>query len=543
MIRFSAALVIVGLGLLVAGAVAGNMTLVYTAIAVSVCAALVLTAGMIAGRDELFGRGATAEGAERTFDRGVTPGPGTAAIHREVAGAGLRSLGDRNLAAVSTQAGSPGPSYTGVGWPGGSPADELWARVDAELAAAGASSREPKLTKDSSSDEIWGRVEEELAGPAQWNTGLVIPAAEEAAPAEQEPAAEPPGQPAWADPAWGERPEHPGWADAADRTEQLVVVEWAEADQADRPGGAEASPAAGEAEANRWSLKPARSAAPGQEASIEWASIRPAGTREAGDRGTGAEAAPARDETAADGDGVVPDDAAAVADAEGVAPGRGESVPDGSGAGPDAAAAVPDAGSAGPDHAEAVVDRAGAAPDAGGAAPDAGGAAPDAGGAAQDRDNAAPDGDGDAPDSAEAVNGARPPGERADPDGAAPAAGAAAEPDGGPDAELLAAPLVTDASRTSSAPAAPYPSAATSYPPGRTAGPGPQPAPVIVVSGVPRYHRPGCILIRFLGQNDVESTTPAAAEASGCVPCRACQPDHLSSAAGPGPAAESGAVG
>ena len=104
MIRFSAALVIVGLGLLLAGAITSNMTLVYAAIAVSVCAALVLVAGMIAGRDELFGRGATAAGAERTFDRGVTPGPGTTVIPGEVAGAGLRPLDDRNLAAVSAQA-------------------------------------------------------------------------------------------------------------------------------------------------------------------------------------------------------------------------------------------------------------------------------------------------------------------------------------------------------------------------------------------------------------------------------------------------------
>ena len=78
-IRFSAALVVVGLGLLLAGAIASNMTLVYAAIAVSVCAALVLAAGMIVGRDELFGRGATAEGAGRALGRGVTPGPGRTA--------------------------------------------------------------------------------------------------------------------------------------------------------------------------------------------------------------------------------------------------------------------------------------------------------------------------------------------------------------------------------------------------------------------------------------------------------------------------------
>jgi methylphosphotriester-DNA--protein-cysteine methyltransferase len=60
---------------------------------------------------------------------------------------------------------------------------------------------------------------------------------------------------------------------------------------------------------------------------------------------------------------------------------------------------------------------------------------------------------------------------------------------------------------------------------------------VIVVSGVPRYHRPGCILIRFLSENDVETTTREAAEAASCVPCRACQPDKLPSAA------ESGTLG
>jgi hypothetical protein len=593
-IRFSAALVIVGLGLLVGGAIAGNMTLVYAAIAVSVCAALVLVAGMIVGRDELFGRGATAAGAERTFDRGVTPGPGVAAIPGVTAGAGLRSLGGRNLAAASAQAGSPGPSYTGVGWPGGqSPADELWARVDAELAAAGASSREPRLTKESSSDEVWGRVDEELAVPPQWDTRLVIPAGEEAASAEQEPAAEPAAQPAWADPAaWAERP---GWADSADHTEQLVVVEWADAPDGAEP--AEMSPAtaqdandsrhfadagdaaAGEAAVNRWSIKPAQSAAAAREAAIQ-----EAGAREASGQEAGAGAAPDRDETASDRSGAVPDTAGAapdraevMPDAADAAPDRDEAAPPRDGAAPDRAEAVPDADGAAPAHAEAVPDADGAAPGRDEAAPGRDGAAavhagavPDADGAAPGRDEAAPDRDGATPDQgeatpdraaagpdgAEAVNDVRPPGQDANPALAGepgdtpPAASAhaqapgtaAGEPGGDPGAELLAAPSVTDTPLSSYVSAAPYPPGA-SYPQGRASGPGPEPGRVIVVSGVPRYHRPGCILIRFLGQDDVESTTREAAEASGCVPCRACQPDHLSSAAGSGSAAESGAVG
>ena len=48
---------------------------------------------------------------------------------------------------------------------------------------------------------------------------------------------------------------------------------------------------------------------------------------------------------------------------------------------------------------------------------------------------------------------------------------------------------------------------------------------VVIVPGVARYHRTGCILIRFLGGDDLETSTAQAAEAKGCAPCRACEPD------------------
>jgi hypothetical protein len=48
---------------------------------------------------------------------------------------------------------------------------------------------------------------------------------------------------------------------------------------------------------------------------------------------------------------------------------------------------------------------------------------------------------------------------------------------------------------------------------------------VIVVPGITRYHKDGCILIRFLGAEDLERMTRAEAEAADCVPCKACQPD------------------
>jgi len=48
---------------------------------------------------------------------------------------------------------------------------------------------------------------------------------------------------------------------------------------------------------------------------------------------------------------------------------------------------------------------------------------------------------------------------------------------------------------------------------------------VTVVPGVPRYHKSECILIRFMGDGDLQKMTVAAARDAGCTPCRACQPD------------------
>jgi hypothetical protein len=61
-------------------------------------------------------------------------------------------------------------------------------------------------------------------------------------------------------------------------------------------------------------------------------------------------------------------------------------------------------------------------------------------------------------------------------------------------------------------------------------GPSPLDDQVTVVPGVPRYHRRGCILIRFLSDGDLEISTRRAAEAAGLVPCKACQPDKPASA-------------
>jgi hypothetical protein len=61
--------------------------------------------------------------------------------------------------------------------------------------------------------------------------------------------------------------------------------------------------------------------------------------------------------------------------------------------------------------------------------------------------------------------------------------------------------------------------------------PAEKPAPgrieVTVVPGVARYHRSECILIRFLGGGDLEIMTRQEAEEAKFAACRACQPDQL----------------
>jgi hypothetical protein len=49
---------------------------------------------------------------------------------------------------------------------------------------------------------------------------------------------------------------------------------------------------------------------------------------------------------------------------------------------------------------------------------------------------------------------------------------------------------------------------------------------VVVVQGEVRYHRRNCILIRLLGSDDLKTLPQQQAEADGCVPCRACEPDR-----------------
>jgi hypothetical protein len=48
---------------------------------------------------------------------------------------------------------------------------------------------------------------------------------------------------------------------------------------------------------------------------------------------------------------------------------------------------------------------------------------------------------------------------------------------------------------------------------------------VTVIPGVPRYHDPDCILIRFMDEDDVARKSIPEAKAANCTPCVACQPE------------------
>ena len=72
------------------------------------------------------------------------------------------------------------------------------------------------------------------------------------------------------------------------------------------------------------------------------------------------------------------------------------------------------------------------------------------------------------------------------------------------------------------------PAVAAAGPAAAAADPGPKNSQTVVtvVPGVPRYHNASCMLIRFMGEDDLETMALAAARTMGCTPCRACLPDQ-----------------
>ncbi len=583
MIRFSAALVVAGLALLLAGAITGQLSLIYAAIAVGVCAALVLVAGLIAGRHEFFGGSAADAAGARV--------PGTLASLGDAASAG--ALWDRTAASTPlVPAGRADPSQAGLGWPSGeSPADDLWARVDAELAAAGTATRAPKLTKDSATEEVWGRVEQELVSPANWDSRLVIPAAT------GEPAAEvaSPAEPGLAD--WGEQggwsdgtwPEGITWSQGSDLPQRIRPQEssgasapavisgqvWADADDAAANGataGETARQAHGGTEADRDPAAEDPAAfAEGESAEDPAASAEGESAEDPAVSADGRTAEVtavdqdwARDEAGAADD---PDPARAESIAAGEAAAGGADTPGRSGA-PDGDPVTGGIGTSGgekPDAADTsaanvtpAADHADGGPGIT-AAPEPAGPSGTSALQTPARSDAAPDpGTPSAPGTPPASD-PQSGSDTASAPGTPPASGTLSDPNGlgtppdpnGTSGSYMPAPPVVAAlpdagdpgtqafTPVSAGPAPagplpvrpPAPGAPRIEQPG-LAGQGSDLAHVVVVPGVPRYHYPECILIRFLGADDIARVSHVAAEAAGCVPCRACQPDKPLAGAG-----------
>jgi hypothetical protein len=472
------------MAVLVAGVAAANLALIYASIAVSILAAVTLAAGVLLRRRELFGEtraaprrdqlGWAAPGAARPVP--VRP----AADDRVTADGGARREDTRrdgeqpdDLAARPRKAGPGVAADTGL------------ARWPASIAAKGAPAT--------------ARPDREHAA-----SGRERGARDRAAAAKTDRARTPPGHdgqqgtPARRDRALAGR----GEAAAGQQAEAFRLPPKGERARAraGEPGQAiPGAPAGGEPE----EAGPAESRQPGPVPYAREAIPRPPGEKH--DRG----GQPPADE---------PDAVRAGATASSAWSAWSSARAGDQGTGADAG--EPGRGPA--DHNAAHDERAVMQATAGGAAGRETGAAGEAGDRAAEAG-----GQGDAavdetPDGAGA--GAAVPGETEPPgaDGPGETAGSTA------DAESEAEPgSAHDAADTSAAAGAGDAGAAgaSGTAGGDAGGSAPPDDQVAVVPGVPRYHRRGCILIRFLSDGDLEISTRRAAEAAGLVPCKACQPD------------------
>jgi hypothetical protein len=112
---------------------------------------------------------------------------------------------------------------------------------------------------------------------------------------------------------------------------------------------------------------------------------------------------------------------------------------------------------------------------------------------------------------------------------AVPAADAGTEPGPGEpepgDAEPVSADPEPESAELNTGPAQEQAVPAASEPPSADdQDPEPEDDLVAVLPGVPRYHQPDCVLIRFMPESDVQRLPAAQAKADGCTPCAACQP-------------------
>ena len=473
MIKASALLAALAIGLLVAGVLASSLLMVYVSIGVCAVAALILAVGILTHWSEIFGGGesrpaSVPESWSAPQVQVSTPVLASAqASGTQVTGspaAGTAGREDRRLPREDAGDRPPAPPVDVGRAPAEVPVagsgDDLWERVDEELGSAG---------KRDTGALSWPGIELPLPPEPPGSSGKAVP------PETVGPQAAPPaGAKAW---VWG---PGVGWQPSA----APDPTAWPP------PAAAFAGP-----------LAPPKTATPDT------------ATPDTGSPDTGSPEPASPDADRADADRA-----------------------DANRPGPD----TPDSGSPGSADAGPTAEEA-AEP-----GPDAAAAGP-----AQDADKSSPGltDDGAAPGSPE--DGAAGSALEEGAAGSDPEDGAAGsdpedetgQPDSGPDRpqwiislpghESPPADLPTQAVETQT-PAIAGKDAAVAAPAAQeTPAEEPEAQPstgrveVTVVPGVARYHRRGCILIRFLGADDLEIMTRQEAEEVKFMACRACQPDQL----------------
>jgi hypothetical protein len=522
-IKASALLVALAIGLLVAGVVASSLLMVYVSIGVCAVAALLLAAGVLSHWPEIFGRGEPRPSGMQ--------GPWTAPQVQVGAPvlATTQAAGTQTTGAAGPEERRPRREDAG-GRPPAPPAEVVLPQ--AESPAAGRN------------DDLWERVEEELGSAGKRDTGaLSWPGTELPVPPESAGQAGPPGAPpdggasawiwghgagwhppgtpddAWPPPAaaFAGSPARPdpatSTADSAGEAGQDTADPGLDNPDLDGPDPDSTQPADGEPASPEPARPPAASAKSADTGRTAEAAGRPAPEASA--------AGPARDtEQAAPGsvddEAAEPDPNAApvTADPWDERPRWTISVGDAAPARPVPNSAVPETVAS-----ERTAERATGPADIG---------EPEAG--------EPPAGESDAKIPAViAPASAKAPAQAAagqEPASREPAADGPAVDGPAVDRSAADEPADREAVAQKSAAGSPAePETAAAEPAaGRPDGPpGPGRVDVTVVPGVARYHRSGCILIRFLGAGDLEIMSRQEAEEATFVPCRACQPDQLES--------------
>ena len=465
MIRFSAALVAVAIGVLIGGIATSKLLLVYIAIVVSAAALVALAIGVVLKRQELFGDG-----------QGLVP-----AAAGTVPAPPLRADESRGNIAPGAHVPLPVPgAAAGYGVPFGGTA--------------------PAAAADLSAARPAGAGQGRSADPAPpWQ-----------APAARDPWSPP--VPDWMPAAQGQRA-----AGAVGGTGSRAPSAWQDTSAGKAPGGA----------AGGWSV-PAADAQAATTATRSWAGPSPASVSPEAPPakpGAGSGAAPpswfdrlgkpadADAPAAAPGSGGGWADGAASGDEDDDWPTRYSWLDDET---DESAEARNDAEAEAAETVAADAGPAAAVPEGKSTAPAGVGS-----GAARSTQTAGPQTAGaGTPDAGIADATAR---EATEPGANAPASPEDAgrlRPASDPDDQEAGLPR--EAAAESGVEAASRPG---DEPPAVQAAAAPETALVAVVRGVPRYHEADCVLIRFMPEGDVQKMTIPRAREEGCTPCAACQPE------------------